>query len=78
MTDERRDGADRDARREAAEDGGPPEGARPLPPEFRKGPGGCGFTGCMYGVMVLFALALILLLIALFTRIWITTPMPRV
>ena len=76
MADERRDGPERDAR--DGVDAEMPDGARPLPPEFRKGPGGCGFTGCMYGVMVLFAVALILLLIALFTRIWITTPMPRV
>ena len=48
---------------------------RPIPPEMYKGPGGCGFTGCMYAVMIFAALALILLVIGLLTREWLV-PLP--
>ena len=54
-----------------------PDGMVPLPSEYRRGPGGCGFTGCTYAVMVLFVVALVLLLIGLATRIWITPPALR-
>ena len=42
-----------------------------IPPEMYRGPGGCGFTGCMYAVMVLAAIALALLVLGLLTREWI-------
>ncbi len=45
---------------------------KPIPPEMYKGPGGCGFTGCMYAVMIFAALALTLLVIGLLTREWMT------
>lgn len=44
---------------------------KPIPPEMYRGPGGCGFTGCMYAVMVLAAIALALLVFGLLTREWI-------
>ena len=57
-----------------------PEGMpemKPIPPEMYRGPGGCGFTGCMYVVMILAALALALLVLGLFTREWIVPVTPR-
>jgi hypothetical protein len=54
-----------------------PDGVVPLRGPPRKGPGGCGLTGCLYGTVVLFVVALLLLVIAAVTRIWITSPMPR-
>lgn len=60
--------------REQAE--GMPE-MKPIPPEMYKGPGGCGFTGCMYTVMIFAALALALLIIGLLTREWIVPVVPR-
>jgi hypothetical protein len=73
---------ERDERAEPGEaDGpGPAESAegmpefKPIPPEMYRGPGGCGFTGCMYAVMIFAALALALLVIGLLTREW-TVPM---
>ena len=44
---------------------------KPIPPEMYRGPGGCGFTGCMYAVMVFAAIALALLVLGLLTREWI-------
>lgn len=67
-TDETRAGGDRDL------PGDLPEGTKPIPPEMYKGPGGCGFTGCMYAVMIFAALALVLLVIGLLTREWIVPP----
>jgi hypothetical protein len=64
-----------------APDPGPNEAAegmpemKPIPPEMYKGPGGCGFTGCMYAVMIFAALALTLLVIGLLTREWLV-PLP--
>lgn len=64
-----------------AADAGPGEAAdgmpemKPIPPEMYKNPGGCGFTGCMYAVMIFAALALALLVIGLLTREWMT-PLP--
>lgn len=58
--------------------GAPPDETpefKPIPPEMYKGPGGCGFTGCMYAVMIFAALALILLVIGLLTREWLV-PLP--
>ena len=46
-------------------------GMKPIPPEYYRGPGGCGFTGCMYAIMVFAAIALVLLVIGLLTREWI-------
>jgi hypothetical protein len=52
---------------------------KPIPPEMYKGPGGCGFTGCMYAVMIFAALALTLLVIGLLTREWLVPlPTPKV
>lgn len=67
---ERTQGADSgDDRREPL-----PEGMKPIPPEYYRGPGGCGFTGCMYAAMIFAALAIVLLVIGLLTRDW-TVPM---
>lgn len=57
-----------------AEGGALPEGMKPIPPEYYRGPGGCGFTGCMYAAMIFAALAIVLLVIGLLTREW-TVPM---
>ena len=75
--------ADRDEAREpepagAQEPVESPEGMpemKPIPPEMYKGPGGCGFTGCMYAVMIFAALALALLVVGLLTREWLV-PLP--
>jgi hypothetical protein len=51
-----------------------PEGMpemKPIPPEMYRGPGGCGFTGCMYTVVILAVLALVVLVFGLLTREWI-------
>lgn len=69
--DERRDAGeigDADAADSAAQ---PEPEFKPIPPEMYKGPGGCGFTGCMYAIMVFAAIALVLLVIGLLTREWI-------
>lgn len=50
---------------------------KPIPPEMYKGPGGCGFTGCMYAVMIFAGLALALLIVGLLTREWIVPVVPR-
>ena len=39
-------------------------------------PGGCGFTGCMWMVMIVFAVLLALLVFGLLTRVWIAPPLP--
>ena len=49
-------------------------GMKPIPPEYYKRPGGCGFTGCMYAAMIFAALAIILLVIGLLFREW-TVPL---
>lgn len=60
---------------------GEPGGARPrrvVPVrevdfrEMEKGPGGCGLTGCLYGMVGFFALLLIAMVVILLTRVWIT------
>lgn len=75
--------AERDEEVRAADDGDGPEPVesaegmsemKPIPPEMYRGPGGCGFTGCMYAVMIFAALALVLLVLGLLTREW-TVPM---
>ncbi|HWK89627.1 MAG TPA: hypothetical protein VNP72_06510 [Longimicrobium sp.] len=53
-----------------------PEGMVPLPREYRRGPGGCGFSGCMYAVMIFFALALAAMVILALTRNWPTPAIP--
>jgi len=50
---------------------------KPIPPEMYQRPGGCGFTGCMYAVMIIAALALALLVIGLLTREWMVPLAPR-
>lgn len=50
---------------------------KPIPPEMYKGPGGCGFTGCMYILMIFAAVALALLVLGLLTREWIVPVVPR-
>ncbi len=47
---------------------------KPIPPEYYKRPGGCGFIGCMYAAMAFAALAIILLVIGLLFREW-TVPL---
>lgn len=55
-----------------------PEGMKPIPPEYYRGPGGCGFTGCMYAAMIFAAIAILLLVIGLLTREWPVPPIsPR-
>ena len=55
-----------------------PEGMKPIPPEYYRGPGGCGFTGCTTLIVILAFLALALLVIGLLTRQWIVPPIsPR-
>jgi hypothetical protein len=75
MTEPWRGDDDEDVREEEAE--ALPDGVIPLPGPPQRGPGGCGLVGCLYGTIVMFSVALVLLLIALATRIWITTSMPR-
>jgi hypothetical protein len=60
------------------DEGGLPDGVIPLrrePPPSRWT--GCGVTGCLGSVTVLFAILLIALLIGLAVRMWITPAMPR-
>ncbi|HEU0300983.1 MAG TPA: hypothetical protein VFR37_16085 [Longimicrobium sp.] len=55
-----------------------PEGMKPIPPEYYRGPGGCGFTGCTTLIVILAFLALALLVVGLLTRHWIVPPVsPR-
>lgn len=65
--------ADAEATRGVGDADGPaPEPEfKPIPPEMYKGPGGCGFTGCMYAIMIFAAVALVLLVIGLLTREWL-------
>jgi hypothetical protein len=49
-----------------------PDGMVPLPPEAYKPPGGCGFTGCMWLVIIVFSLLMALLVFGLLTRVWVT------
>jgi hypothetical protein len=49
---------------------------KPIPPEMYKGPGGCGFTGCMYALMIFAAIAMVLLVIGLLTREWMVPITP--
>ena len=70
--------AEPETTRDPNEPGDLPPGVKPIPPEAYKGPGGCGFTGCMYAVMIFAAIALVLLVIGLLTRQWIVPPVvPR-
>ena len=59
---------------EAAE--GMPE-MKPIPPEMYKGPGGCGFTSCLWILMIFAALAMVILVIGLLTREWMVPIAPR-
>jgi hypothetical protein len=54
-----------------------PDGVIPFPPETREERAGCTVTGCLYLVVVLFALALIALVVGLAVRMWITPALPR-
>ena len=47
---------------------------KPIPPEYYKRPGGCGFIGCMYVAVGFAVIAIILLVIGLLTREW-TVPL---
>jgi hypothetical protein len=49
---------------------------KPIPPEMYRGPGGCGFTGCMYAIMIFAVVALVLLVIGLLTREWMVPGVP--
>ncbi|MBW3656734.1 MAG: hypothetical protein KY444_11580 [Gemmatimonadetes bacterium] len=49
-----------------------PDGVLPLPPEAYGPPGGCGFSGCMWMVIIVFSLLMALLVFGLLTRVWIT------
>lgn len=40
--------------------------------ELEKGPGGCGLKGCLYGTVGFFAVLLIIMIVILLTRVWIT------
>jgi hypothetical protein len=53
-----------------------PDGFIPLPRE-RDPRAGCRVTGCLYGMVILFAVLLIVLVIGLAVRMWITPAMPR-
>ena len=46
------------------------------PAEVAEAPAGCGFNGCMWGVMILFAVLLALMVFGLLTRIWMAPPLP--
>jgi hypothetical protein len=65
-------------RREGADDAGDwtdlSPGTKPIPPEMYRRPGGCGFTGCTWAMMIFFLIALVLLVIGLLTREW-TVPL---
>lgn len=54
-----------------------PDGVIPLRPETRDQRAGCTVTGCLYFVVILFAVALIALVVGLAVRMWITPAMPR-
>jgi hypothetical protein len=55
-----------------------PAGMKPIPPEYYRGPGGCGFTGCTTFIVIVAFLALALLVIGLLTRQWMVPPInPR-
>jgi hypothetical protein len=47
-----------------------PDGVVKLPDEAPAGPGGCGLRGCLYGVVVLFALLLAAMVIFALVRPW--------
>ena len=55
-----------------------PEGMKPIPAEYYRGPGGCGFTGCTTVIVIVAFLALALLVFGLLTRQWMVPPVnPR-
>lgn len=54
-----------------------PDGVIPLHPEARRERAGCRVTGCLYGVVFLFAILLIALVVGLAVRMWITPAVPR-
>jgi hypothetical protein len=47
---------------------------KPIPPEYYKRPGGCGFVGCMYVAVIFAVVAIVLLVIGLLFREW-TVPL---
>jgi hypothetical protein len=49
-----------------------PDGIVKLPPEPRDAAPGCGLRGCLYGVMILFALLLAAMVIIALFRVWQT------
>lgn len=54
-----------------------PDGVIPLRREPVDPRPGCRLTGCLYGMVVLFAVALVALVVGLLVRMWITPSMPR-
>lgn len=54
-----------------------PDGIVKLPPEPQNTAPGCGLRGCLYGVMVLFALLLAAMVIIALFRVWQTPVMMR-
>jgi hypothetical protein len=64
-------------REEPRERDGTEQGAGATPVIDRTPPGGCGFTGCMWMVMIVFSLMLAALIFGLLTRVWITPPPVR-
>lgn len=54
-----------------------PEGVIPLRAEKGEGKAGCTVTGCLYFVVLLFAVALVALVVGLAVRMWITPAIPR-
>jgi uncharacterized membrane protein YphA (DoxX/SURF4 family) len=74
--EEQRNAGDADGSADADAADAQPE-FKPIPPEMYRPPGGCGFTGCMYAVMIFAVVALVLLVIGLLTREWIVPVSPR-
>lgn len=60
------------------EGGDLPDGVIPLRPENQDPRAGCTVTGCLWVVVVFFAVALIALVIGLAVRMWITPSLPRI
>ncbi len=54
-----------------------PDGVIPLRREAADPRPGCRLTGCLYGMVVLFAVALAALLVGLLVRMWVTPSLPR-
>jgi hypothetical protein len=53
-----------------------PDGIVKLPPEPASPRSGCGVRGCLYGTVALFALLLVILVVAMLLRPWPTPVIP--